>query len=173
MTSWIVELERLEKLNQNAMREQSECIAFTAIYVNFNNEIEFVKNGTISLEKCTISKERLIKIISKYTHQTERSKFLCKEISIFHVSVEPEKIVHFSQIPLDEPFMKTYFRTLPIVDDIIIEPSIFIFHPINRIFFTFIEVISRSCLKSNSSIIGKDTKRVRIQLPRTTRKHQV
>lgn len=172
MSSWTEELDRLQNLNKNSHREYARHIPFTLLYVNHENDIEKVQSGLFQLDVSSnnsiITKEKILAFITKNTKENENSKYVCKEISIFQVPIEPENIQYFSQMKLNENTIKPYFKTFSLVDTIYIQPSIFIFHSLNRLFFKFIQAPLRSSMKQKR--IGNITKRVRIQLPRTTRK---
>jgi hypothetical protein len=94
-------------------------------------------------------------------------KYSVDSILLYNVSVEPENIQKYVNSDIVEPFLKVY----PIVDEILIHPSIFIFHEINCIFFIFkqheIKLPPKSILKTSviidSKTTNKKTKRVRIQ----------
>jgi hypothetical protein len=180
--SWIAELERLEQLSQNPMREYSEKIPFTILYINKDNHIESVLHKSLCLDETNIiRKERLLKLVSSYSKTNNDSKFICKEILFFNIPIEPEKINQFSQNTFlgDYTSSSQYLQKFPVIDDIHIDPSLFIFHTVNKLYFMFFETQLparklKSCLKGDTSKkIGKMTKRVRINVPRNTRKKQI
>jgi len=178
---WVQELERIGSLSQNAMKEYAMDIPITILYVNRNNELEPKVHDKITLhvsdsgtKKTTIaSKEVLLKKMCQYKKFGENSKYVCKELMLFHIPVEPEQMVHLANGGFREP--DRFFRTYPIIDSIEIEPSIFVFHQINQLYFLFQEVVIplKSCLKKSSSEEKEGfTKRVRLLLKRQTRRKE-
>ena len=180
--SWIAELERLEKLSQNPMREYADRIPFTILYINKENNIESILHKTLRLDETNIiRKERLLKMTSSYSKTTNDSKYICREILFFNIPIEPEKINGFSQTTfLGNDTASQYLQKFPVIDDIHIDPSLFIFHTVNNLYFVFFETLLhknklKSCIKSieeDMKKIGKMTKRVRINVPRNTRKYE-
>jgi hypothetical protein len=204
-TLWINELERMDQLSQNAMRERVDYLEYSVLYVNCDNVLESTATGVLTFDEscsvgnsCILRKERLLKLISQYSkrkckrkcnhvrdisdstaavEQYEDVKYACKELSLFWVDVEPEQLDYLSQVSEEGLKESGYWKTFSLLDndgDVTLSPSIFIFHSLNRLYLTFVESISlKSCLKNSTHKIGKMTKRVRMKLPRTTRKHVV
>jgi len=194
MLSWISELDRLEKLSQNAMREPANYLPLSLLYINKQNVVDSAVHKYIELESNSVSqqngrviltKERLLKLASQYAKTTsDETKYICKELMLFHIPIEPEQVEHFSQMPTDHTYTE-YTKTFVMIEDIAIDPSMFIFHSLNRLYMIFMECpdrsLPKSCLKSNSNSnskskskgmnhenskttsIGKMTKRVRFK----------
>ena len=80
---------------------------------------------------------------------------------MFLVDLEPDQIQMYSQMDVSVRFI----TTLPLLEDIHISPSIFIFHDLNALYFLFEEVPSevrvtpKSALNS-SGVKKKSTKKV-------------
>ena len=172
---WVNELERICSLSQNAMKELATEIPVTILYVNRNNELESKVHDNITLckddlqNKTMATKEVLLKKMCQHKKTGVNSKYICKELLLFHVPIEPEQMIHFANGTLFESHR--FFRTFPVTDSIEIEPSIFIFHQINQLYFLFQEVVVslKSCLKKSSH---DSTKRVRLLLKRQTRRKE-
>jgi len=170
--NWVQELERISTLSQNALKEFALDIPVTILYVNRNNELKQKVHDKMTLHntdnKTFATKEVLLKKMCQYKKFGENSKYVCKELMLFHVPIEPEQIVHLANGAF-EP--KRFFHTFPVTDSIEIEPSIFVFHQINQLYFLFQEVVAlKSCLKKEN----KDglTKRVRLLIKRQTRRKE-
>ena len=138
--NWVQELERIGSLSQNAMKESMIDIPITILYVNRNNELEPKIYDKITLHlndvrKTMATKEVLLKKMCQYKKLGENSKYVCKELMLFHVPVEPEQMVHLANGAFAETHH--FFRKYPITDSIEIEPSIFVFHNINQLYFLF------------------------------------
>lgn len=164
--SWIEKHERLLNIHENYQREFMDSIQICYIYVDLDSAIQYViyenENLIHSNKYCSISKERVLQLVQNkkiFNHL----KYSIDSILLYNVSVEPENIQKYVNSEMTEPFLKIY----PIIDEIIIHPSIFIFHETNCIYFVFkqnpIKNIPKSILKTSSDSKGKKTKRVRIQ----------
>ena len=108
-----------------------------------------------------ISKERVLKLIQEKRYQKPNVKYVFSDAWMFLVDLEPDQIQMYSQMDVSVRFL----TPLPLLEDINISPSIFIFHDINAVYFLFEEVESevriapKSALK-NSGVKKKDTKKV-------------
>jgi hypothetical protein len=174
--SWIEEMERIESLDKNCLREKMDSINVYYIYINRNEVCDSVLREKIDLESTesdysTITKEKLIYYIQNKKRKTADSKYVLKDTLLFHVDLEPEQILSFSQSESFLDISKKFLHVYPILEDIQISPSIFIFHPLNALYFIYHEVgLNKINLKSilrdeTKKEFGKSTKRVRIQLP--------
>ena len=202
MLSWISELDRLEKLSQNAMREPATYLPLTILYINKQNVVDSAvhkymelkphgdgghdghdghngHNGHSNNSDIVITKERLLKLAAQHAKTTDHeTKYICKELMLFHIPIEPEQVEYFSQHAGDRDstdFCTKYTKTFVMIEDIVIEPSMFIFHSLNRLYMIFMECTDRSlpksCMKKSSldettsftGKIGKMTKRVRFK----------
>jgi hypothetical protein len=193
MLSWISELDRLEKLSQNAMREPATYLPLTILYINKQNVVDSAVHKYMELKPhghdghdghsnnsdIVITKERLLKLAAQHAKTTDHeTKYICKELMLFHIPIEPEQVEYFSQHAGDRDstdFCTKYTKTFVMIEDIVIEPSMFIFHSLNRLYMIFMECTDRSlpksCMKKSSidettsftGKIGKMTKRVRFK----------
>ena len=188
-TSWIEKEEKINSIQQHSVRELPDKINLYYIYIDTNNSIEKVEKECEVLVDSKISKERILQII-----QTKRkaggsgsgsgsgngssgaTKYKLFDILSFQVHLDPEKLFFFSKNEnMDEltEYSQSFFRSIPLFDEITVVPSIFIFHETNGIYFLFKACSSpslRSILKgscgSGSSMDSKNrvTKKVRISL---------
>jgi hypothetical protein len=172
--SWIDKHERMNNIHKNYQREPMDSIKMCYIYVNLDSEIEKVvcENETLvqmdSSNTCIIPKERVLQIVQNKKMLNASLKYSIETILLYNVSIEPENIQKYVNSENSIPFLKIY----PIVDEILIQPSIFIFHEINCIYFIFKQIdvkpMPKSILKPvgngiKNGVNGKKTKRVRIQ----------
>ena len=176
-TSWIEKEEKINSIQQHYVRELPEKINLYYVYIDENDSIQNVEKETEVLVHSKISKERLLQIIQtkrmvSHIHGGTR-KYKLFDILTYQVHLDPEKIFFFSKTEnLSEitEYSQSFFRSVPLFDEITIVPSIFIFHEINAIYFLFKPCVShplRSILKTDSSSIKKEnrvTKKVRISL---------
>jgi len=165
--SWVEKHERLLNIYENYQREHMDSIKICYIYVNLKSEIEKVIceneqlffNGNYNV----ISKERVLQIVQNKKLLDHNLKYTIDNILVYNVSIEPENIQKYVNSESVECFLKIY----PIIDEIQLPPSIFIFHEINSIYFIFkqSEVKPKSILKIGDKVKEnvKKTKSVRIQ----------
>jgi hypothetical protein len=183
-TSWIEKEEKINSIQQHSVRELPDKINLYYIYIDTNNSIEKVEKESEVLVDSKISKERILQII-----QTKRkaggcsgsgsssgaTKYKLFDILSFQVHLDPEKLFFFSKNEnMDEltEYSQSFFRSIPLFDEITVVPSIFIFHETNGIYFLFKACSSpslRSILKGSCSSGSMDsknrvTKKVRISL---------
>ena len=103
------------------------------------------------------------------------SHYVLKDCFLFHIDIEPEAIADFH-----EDHHKQYMKHIPVVDDICLNDSIFVFHPYSTLYFIYYEEdkmavkVLKSALKSGSHNT-RITKRVHWndKKKRNTRKHVV
>jgi len=146
--SWILEQERLENINQNCWREPLTEIGITTIYMNQKKEIETIEREKMDVSGISIlKKEKLIQITQSKKKYTPTSKYILKETLWFHVDLEPENIQHFTEKNA------SFLHVFPILEDIALTPSIFIFHKLNTLYFFFYETILSNPISIPHSII--------------------
>jgi hypothetical protein len=168
-TSWIQEQERMNQLSHNCFREPLPYIHAVFLYINEKNALESVVKETLQASSFigqTISKELLTNLIREKEKSTPTTKYVFKEIGLFQIPLEPEMIPAFSVCLTPSDY--SFFRIIPL-NDIVLQPSIFIFHPYQTIYFLFTEI---KPLKSILSTQKRQTKRqVKIQIPRKTHRN--
>lgn len=177
--SWIIEQEKIDKINQNYFREPIDNINATFIYINNNSYIEKVTSEKLPLlfnpDKNTsvLKKEIILKIIQDKKFIT---KYKLMDVLTYNIDVEPEHIQNIANSENLLELSSKFFKSIALVDDICINPSIFIFHNINSIFFLFKETIDtnfspKSILKTGCSP-HKITKKVKISVQPSTNKNR-
>jgi hypothetical protein len=142
------------------------------IYINGENAIDKVEKMTesmtgpvdsapvdSSMTNC-ISKERLLQIV-----QTKRlcdnKKYKLDEIMSFQIPLEYNHLESF--IKDDGSIGKDFFQPVQIFNEVIISPSLFIFHELTALYFFFSEAAKplKSVLRDGSE--NRVTKKVRIK----------
>ena len=174
--SWIEDESRFHKISENYFREPMDSIDMYFIYINRNNYIEKILYEKQALELSdnnysVLKKEKLLHIIQTRKIKTAFSKYKLVDVLSYAVDLEPELIQSYSKNDNIESTSESFFKVLSILNDVQIQPSIFIFHGVNAIYFIFQEVENnsrhtlKSILKSSTgeNRIGS-TKKVRIQL---------
>jgi hypothetical protein len=128
---------------------------------NLNNEVQ--KNVYNTNHKC-ISKEQLLQIIQT-KKVIEKTKYKLFDMILFTVDLDPRDIQKYVNGECKE---KSKLKSIPIVSDIIISPSLFIFHSLHTFFIFFTEIVEEIPIKSilktaqNDGKKPKHTKKVRI-----------
>ena len=171
--SWILEEDKLLKIQQNHPREPMESIKCYFLYLNAESSIENVSTDTIILDwnsekACRyISKERVLQLIQERRKRlSSTTQYVFKEACLFLVDLEPEHVQAYTKSDISD--VNSFLVKLPIVDDIFVQPSIFVFHGMNSVYFIFQEI--RSILRKGGSatrkrvLIGDDNNKTRKNL---------
>jgi hypothetical protein len=164
-SSWIDKDKKMGASDTNYIREPIDKIQLFFIYINDKSEIEYVSKDveSISSDSGCICKERLLQIIQTKRHHNNK-KYRLDDLLSFQIDLEPENIQSFSEMDSLNDISISFFKSVPIFDEIICIPSIFIFHDIASLFFMFNEIdssIKKSILRNNSDS-HRVTKKVRI-----------
>lgn len=183
-TSWIQQENLLQNIQKNYSREPVNNIRGIFIYINQNYYINKIIREVIQLQVdpdnnySYLTTNSLLKIIQTKKIRTPISKYKFSNIITNIIDIESEQIQSFSKIPDDKLTETSFFKHVSITDNIIIQPSIFIFHNINTIYFFFNETPTnkhnltlKSALKQDNiidnrepdkNITKRSTKKVRI-----------
>jgi hypothetical protein len=156
--SWIEEEEKLLRVQEKFQREPMESIKCFFLFMNQNKYIEQITDEMVDLQDGKITRDRVLKIVEDKKNSKSGVKYAFLDSWIFLVDLEPEHIQAYSQMEVSSRFVVQ----LSFVDDIIVAPSIFIFHDLNAIYFLFQE-IERAPAKPvlrNKVSGNKPTKRV-------------
>lgn len=156
---WLQEQKKLLNIKTNYIREPLESINLHFCYVDADNAIVNLKTEKhMFSETQTISEKEIFNIIEEKKHDAN-IHYVFSELSLFLIDLEPENIQTI------EPKKTSFLKTLPFISDIVIPPSIFIFHPLNSLFFLFKR--RKSNLKQSGT---KSNKKVSFSLP-PSKKH--
>jgi hypothetical protein len=162
-TSWIDTAEFEESYEKESMSE----ISMFFVYTDVNGVIENIVKEYIDIEleqivDGAISKDQLLHIIqTKRQRQGIGKKYRFMDLLLFHVPLAPGELSVFVKGE-DKP---DYLKRLSIFDDVVIDPSIFIFHDLNGLFFVFKEIdqtVVKSILKNSADYGGRATKKCRL-----------
>ena len=159
--SWINKEEKMGASDTNYIREPIDEIQLFFVYINSGLEIEYVSKESECVDGC-ISKDRLLQIIQTKRHHNNK-KYRLDDLLSFQIDLEPENIQSFSELDSLDPISETFLKSIPIFDEVICIPSIFIFHDMASLFFMFneIDTVKKSILRSASDS-HRVTKKVRI-----------
>ena len=185
-TSWTKNYERLAKIQQNYLRENMSAIDIHFIYINQNQYINNIISKswelTVSNNHSCLDKSVLLEIIQN-NRTLHGIKYRLADTLLYNIDLEPENIQSFSKIDFSSASSSSgsVFETqfckpiLALDNDIIIPPSIFIFHDLNSIYMIFQEIAMPAALpkpilkiladgEKFTKPIHKNTKRVTMNL---------
>ena len=177
--SWILDEEKLLKVNECYTRESYSFINAYYIYINENDYIDNISceelhfNWDISKNEGIIKNNTLLKLIEEKKHNNHK-KYRFDDGCSFIIPLESDDIFGFSETTDPESFQEQFLKPISLLKDITLIPSIFIFHSINSLYFIFRETgqnkTSKSILKiSNEPLVksskSKTKKHVRVSLP--------
>lgn len=139
-TSWFKECQRLHTADDVYSRESMEEINIHFIYTNHENEIDKVitekhdclRENTKEDLTSYIPRDLLLKLIQnkKIAYSPKRYKLV--DVLLYNIELEPK------DLPTEE-IKKPNFKKLSLIDDVVIPPSIFIFHSLNALYIFFKE----------------------------------
>ncbi len=122
-------------IHQNHPPEPMRTITCHFIYVNKNNYIDSIVCDREPVTDNRIPKEQVLRIVEQRRHCNSNTRYTFKDVCLFLVDLKPEQISTFSQ---DDP-NPMFLVKLQLLEDIPIEPSIFLFHDLNALYFVFQE----------------------------------
>lgn len=138
--SWLDETNKLVNITNIEKKEMQNKIKIHFVYVDENSEIEHITSEIVELihstsnekETCILSRNYLLKLIQTKKNQGEK-KYRLFEILKYNVDLESENIQQF--LTTENKFLKK----VNYMEDIVIEPSVFIFHKLNSLYFIYKE----------------------------------
>jgi hypothetical protein len=159
--SWIEQEEKLLKIQHNHPPESMTSMNCFFVYINKNQYIDNIVNECEPVVNGTISKEQVLRIVEQRRHHKPNVRYTFKDACLFLVDLTPDQIPAFSQASPNARFLVK----LPLLDDIHIEPSIFVFHDLNALYFLFQEEdagvrIPLKSIMNSGNRKQKSTKRV-------------
>jgi hypothetical protein len=190
--SWTEEHIRTTKSQTMYNKEPMSKINIQFVYINTNNEISKIVKEEHDLTlidnvSSMLSEQNIFKLTRSNGILTgtswsngQSTRFHLDDILLYCISLDPAKINDYVASPTDknrsnsDPFMKII---PPICGNIIVPSSLFIFHPLNTIYFIFREMVLvqdtthklaiksvlKSAMSKNGLVVSKKlTKRVRI-----------
>ena len=157
-TSWA----EMAEFQDNYERELMEEIRVFFVYMDAAGALEKITKEVEPVVEGTILKERLLQLIQTKRHLPHRGgvKYRFMDLLAFTIPLEPGELDDFVKSEARADFLKT----LPIFDSVAIDPSIFIFHDVNSLFFFFKEVdnVAVKSILKNGREGGGVTKKVRL-----------
>jgi hypothetical protein len=155
---WIEQQERILQTHECYSREPMDSILCYFVYVNLENSIEKVTSERIDLggdgSKTVISSEQVLQLIQSNRISTPTTKYIFQESFLYYVDLESENLQQFIQGDNFVDISKRFLQVLPLLDDIVVPPSIFVFHHLNSLYFLFKEVVNRQTAAPKSILKG-------------------
>jgi hypothetical protein len=121
------------------------------VYINEHSYIEKIINEKhavvsstvegVSVPRYIIPKEHVLHMIQSKKISTPYSKYKLMDTLVYNVDLESDHIQSYSKLSMNDQHNKQFFRVLTLIDDIVLPPSIFIFHSLNSVFFIFQEYV--------------------------------
>ncbi len=173
--SWIAEQQRIQNIETNYCREPVTDIQIYSLYINKNSYIDKITRKKHNITDNVLTRDAVLGIIQN-NKRMDSKKYKLMDVLLYHVDLEPQHIQTYSQTNDIPASSKSFFKVLPIVDEIHIPHSIFIFHSLSSVFFMYKEVDTgshnhtiKSILKPSSSSVNAEpkpsqTKKVRISM---------
>jgi hypothetical protein len=160
--SWIKEYSRIHSIQQIMNREELDSIVIQTIYMDSNLKMTKIDKEPIKLttsnrntnNKMYISKEQLLRIIQT-KKVIEKTKYTLFDMLLFTVDLDPKDIQKYVNGECKET---AKLKSIPIIDDIVVLPSIFIFHSLHTFFLFFVEVVHDSFTKDTGggNLLSRD-----------------
>ena len=162
--TWILEEERLLTVQNKFEREPISSIVCCCLYINRENSLEKTTRESIDLQwirsdQSTLSKDFLQSYIQQKQHFTPDSKYIFKNAMLFSVDLDSNEIHKFSKSENFSEYSEKFTQLFPIIQDIVIYPSICIFHSLTTLYFIFQEeILTDSSRLSSKSILTKSSR---------------
>lgn len=164
-TSWIIEYEKMNNIENNITFEPLPQIQLYFFYINSQNCVEKVickthdfTDDKIDNDGCShFSKENIFYIIEN--HKIFNSKnYNLTDLCLFSIdNIQPTNLINFIK-NTNSQFAK-YYKTVSIFNDIVISPSIFALHSSSSLFFFFTERHHKHSIRVKSILKKKKTAR--------------
>ncbi len=174
---WIEQQEKLLQVQNNFVREPINSIHCFFLYINLDNELEKITTQNLDIDihvnkiiennNIYIPKEKVLQLIQSNRIYKSNTKYIYQESFLFYIDLDSENLQKYIY---DDNFLdvsKRFMKVLPLVEDIIIPPSIFIFHDLHSLYFVFKEVIDKT--KTENKII--ETPKSILKNAATRKKH--
>ena len=162
-TSWAETAEFQDNYEREPIRE----VRVFFLYMDGMGALEKITKDIEEIDSGVLSKERLLQMIQSKRHLPDRGvKYRFMDLLAFHIPLEPGELNDFvrGDSSSNHKTSDAFLKSLPIFDSVVLDPSIFIFHDLNALFFFFKEVdpIMKSILKNGREVGNSITKKVRL-----------
>ena len=164
--NWIKEEDILLNIKEPLLKTPMKSIVCYFVFVNIKEHIEKVAKETLLLseDSCqTINKSKVLQIIQQQKTVFKDNKYIYKDAFLHLVDLDHDDLQPFNNefdtlysdsdsgseddndsvreeiTENQEKIIKRFFKPLPLLEDIKIQPSLSIFHKLNCLYFFFHE----------------------------------
>lgn len=175
-TSWIEKEENRFSFEFNSTKIHNDFITCYFVYMDQNLSIQKVVQHDEKLVALTdsdfgIHNSRLLQMIQHLSHSENGNKYKFIDLLKYVVDFDVDDLQEFAYSDDPNDFSGNFLKNVSIFNDIVVEPSVFIFHPLQSLYFFYKENIMKvkSILKNGNtnmfSLNDKSTKKVYIVDP--------
>ena len=169
LRNWMDDEQRILNIQQNPVREPMKSIRGVFIFVNQQHYIDKIVVEDIVDQSPEVTTEfripfsMVLRLVQSKRCVTANTKYIFREVCLYNVDLEAEHVQGF--VYNEEP--RSFFRVLPATEDIVIPPSIFIFHSVNTLYFYFQEVPLKRVPEPKSILkTGASNNSTRVETPK-------
>jgi len=167
--SWLVEFENIDNDYKYFYKENINSVKIHCLYINKNNCLEKIKEETILLNKSNVlSKEEIIEIL-KRNNTENHIRYSLMHILKYNIDLEPIHLKSFLKNNIKNNIEKNiekntvkmdYLTTIKTLDNILFQPTIYMFQDLTDIFILFYEpnnktITKKIFIKSNTTTKSK------------------
>jgi len=141
-TSWIEKEEKRFSIELNHEKKDMESIFCYFVYMDQNLSIQKVIKEeellfSLSTQSIGISNSRILQLIQHRRILTNGMKYKFMNLMKFNIHLDVENIEDFAYGENPMEFGSDFLKEVSIFNDVVIEPSLFIFHPLHSLYFFF------------------------------------
>jgi len=146
--SWLVEFENIDNDYKYFYKENINSVKIHCLYINKNNCLEKIKEETILLNKSNVlSKEEIIEIL-KRNNKENHIRYSLMHILKYNIDLEPIHLKSFLKNNIENNTVKMdYLTTIKTLDNILFQPTIYMFQDLTDIFILFYEPNNKTITK--------------------------
>lgn len=168
-TSWIEKEEKRFSIELNHTKIDMDSILCYFVYTDRNHSIQkVVKHHETVVPLLSgvvgIPNSRILHLIEKRRFLENGIKYKISNVLKYIIELEGDFVRDFvyGSESDDHQFDDNYLKEFSVLNDLVIEPSVFLFHPLNSLYFFFKETGSgmKSILTKNN--VSKYNKRVQM-----------
>ena len=162
---WITDAQRLYSTSQTSLREALPYISLVFMYIDKNKQMTSFHKDTFRLDSSLHQQQIVVlskDVLAGIIESNKKDAYSLKNSFLFHIPIEPEVVSFYHE----DSYKSSWTPVYPLLADITLPPSIFIFHPFNTLYFIYNEeetVVGKTIKSSmrKSTGAGKTTKKVR------------
>lgn len=138
-TTWIDDYEDIEKKYEMFYKENISSMNVIMIYVNSRLEIEKISKRDLELKSYNVvSKDEILEMINSHSCVGD-IKYKLLSLLTYNINIAHNELKGFLESNLDNPSKDEFLHSLSTLEDIMLVPSIQLFHDINSIVIVYYE----------------------------------